>query len=243
MSYQDDNRDGPPPLPPDRDADADRDTYADRYAEDRDRYAAPGLPPKQSGGCSKGCLYGAAGCGCVTMLVVIGLGVLGWQFARQSLSLDPAVVKTTAQEMADFQPPAGLDPKIKFDFFVAKMVIYASKDGASQLMLVQINKSIVGNDKRRQDDFERQFKNGMENPQGGNKRELEIVKSEQREMKIRGGKTKITFAEAKDADDGKKFRLIKGGFEGKGGPVEFQLQLPEEKYKEEDVVKFLEGIK
>lgn len=239
MSYQDDNRDGPPPLPPEREA------YDDRYADDRDRYTAA-RPPQQSGGCSKGCLYGAAGCGCVTVLLAIGLGILGWKafdFVQKSVSTDPAIVKATAQEMADFQPPAGLQPKLKMDLYIAKVAVYASDDGSSLLTLTQIDKSVVGQDKRKQDEFERNLKKGIAENHGGDKHDLEIIKSEQRDMKVRGETSKITFAEAKDPTNGKLFRLIKGGFQGKRGAVEFQLQIPEEKYKEEDAVKFLEGIK
>lgn len=238
MSYQDDdNRDAPPPLPPERDAYDDRSAY-----DDHDRFAAPA----PQSGMSKGCIYVMAGCGCLTVLALIAAGVLGWmafRWAKSAVSMDPAVIRATAQEMADFVPPAGLEPKIKMNMIFAQMVLYASMDGASQLTLIQLDRSMMGKDKKQQDAFENGFKNGLQNPQGANKRQLDVLKSELREMKIRGDIAKVTFAEAKDPSDGKEFQLIKGSFQGKGGPVEFQLQLPKEKYKEEDAIKFLESIK
>lgn len=235
MSYQDDNdRDAPPPLP------AERNAYDEPYPEERERYA----PPQQQGGCSKGCVYVLAGCGCLTVVALIAFGILAWQgfnLLKSAVSVDPAVVRATTREIADFEPPAGLQPRLRMHAFATRMVLYSSADGSSQLMMVQQDGGIGLQDKNQQDAFERGLRQGMQNPQGP--RDLEIVKSELRDMKIRGQEAKVNFAEAKDRADGKEFQQIKGRFQGKTGPVEFQLQMPKEKYKEEDVVKFLESIK
>lgn len=236
MSTQDDNyRDSaPPPLPSQRD-----DAFEPQ--DDRDHF---GTQPPKKGGCSKGCMYSMAGCGCLSVLVIIGLGVLAWRFVGQSFSVDPAVIQAASKEMADFEPPADLKPKMKMGIIVGTMVMYGSDDDASMLMMMQIDKLWLGNKPRKPGEFPPEFRNGMgNNPQGPNQRELDVVKSEQREIKIRGEVSKVTFAEAKDSNSGKEYRMVKGTFEGNKGPVEFTLQVPEEKYKEKEVVKFLEGIK
>lgn len=228
MSYQDDDRrDGPPPLP------ADRNAY-----DDRDRYA----PPQQSG-CSKGCLYGLAGCGCFMVLAFIGVVIVGgkaFDFFKSAFSADPAVIRATANEIAEFDPPAGFTPQFRVHAFSNRVVFYFTTDG-SMLMLSQLDQAAAGQNQNQQGDFQKGFQEGMQNQKGP--RALEIVKAEQRKLKIRGQDVEVTFAEAKDPEHGKEYQQIKGKFKGKGGPAEFLMQIPKEKYKEEDVVKFLESIK
>jgi len=225
MSYQDDdNRGAPPPLP------ADRTEY-----DDQDRYA----PPAPQQGCSKGCIYVMAGCGCLTFLFLIGLVVLlvnlpGW--VKQNS--DPVAVTATTKEIADLDPPAGLKPRFRANVFFAKNVIYSSDDGESVMFMVQMDRNWQPKDGDKKAEPEFQM-----DPQAPRRRALEIVKSEMREMKVRGQDAKITFAEAKDPSNGKKYRITSGTFQGKGGPVEFYLQIPEAEFKEEDAVKFLESIK
>lgn len=236
MSFQDDNyRDSaPPPLPSQRD-----DAFEPQ--DDRDHF---GTQPPKKGGCSKGCLYGMAGCGCLSLLVIIGLGVVAWRVFGDSFSRDPAVVEAASKEIADFDPPADLKPKGKVTLLMWNMVVYESDDNTSMLIMVQIDKGWLGDKPRKQGEIPAEFRNAMPNSrQGASQRELDIVQSEQREIKIRGEVSKVTFAEAKDSDSGKKYRLIKGSFEGTKGPVDFTLEIPEEKYEEREVEKFLKGIK
>lgn len=238
MSYQDDN---------------DRDRYDDRYQDDRDRYerertGAPGYPgqPPTKGGCSKGCLWGAAGCGCLTMLLVLAIGFASWKFVdvvSKGMSTDPAVIRAATQEMADIQPPAGLEPKIKMDVLVAKVIMYQSNDGESSLSLLQISPQFAQKGQGKNRDFGEGFRKGFgDGGQGIKQQEMKIEKFETKEIKIRGAVSKVKFSEAKNADQD-EYRIIEAEFQGKVGPVQLQLQLPLEKYDEAEVTKFLESIK
>jgi len=193
-------------------------------------------PPQPAGwGCSKGCLYGMAGCGCLTVILAIVAGVVGWRFLSRSFSSDPAVVTATAREIADFDLPAELKPEAKFDFGVTKIVSFRSPDRASTLILTEVDTSKLpkGNGAPPAIDLSQQH-----GPQ-----RLIVTKSELREMKIRGENGMVTFSEAKDMDSGAEYRIVKGRFQGKRGPAEFDLRMPKAKYKEEDVLKFVNGLK
>ncbi len=241
MSYQDDDRDGPPARPPERDA------YADRDQDER--YRAPVAIPRKPGqaGCSKGCLFGLVGCGCLSVVMVIALGFGFWKFGTwysQVESTDPAVIRQTAQEMADFEPPAGFKPVLRMNLTVTKTVAYESDDGESQLTLQQVDKGAASNENGFWMNFDKGFRVEIEKEgRGVRKRRLDPAKSDVREIKIRGQNAKVNFVDAKDPSDGTEFKQITGTFQGKGGPVTFELQMLKEEYKEEDVIKFLEGIK
>ena len=112
------------------------------------------------------------------------------------------------------------------------------------LLLKQVDQKEAGKPQSFWKEFDRGFQEGTENDQGWPQLlKLITVKSTVRDVKIRGTVVKVTFAEAKDPDDDLKYRVVKGSFQGKGGPADFELQIPEENYKEADVLKFLEAIK
>lgn len=174
-------------------------------------------------------------------VVVGGASLVNW--ARNSVSRDPVVIEAAAREMIDSPPPLGMDPKFTANLLIAKIVVYASADGASQMTLAQFDKSIVGGDKAKQAEFERNLNSGLEGGHGRGQQEFEISKSETRKLKIRGAETKVTFTEAKVIKSGVEYELIRTSFRGKLGPAQIELQIPKEQYQEDEVVKFLEGIK
>lgn len=243
MSYQDDNyRDDPSA------AQSDRDRYDDRYQDDRDRddRLRTGAPVQPSAkGCSKGCLYTAAGCGCLTVLMFVVLGVVGWKavdFVMKGTSTDPAVIRTATQDMAEMQVPVGLEPKLKMDVYVAKVIFYQSNDGKSTLSLVQVNQQFAQKGQQN-GEFGKGFRKGMgDGDQDIKQQELKIEKTESKEVKIRGQMSKVKFSVAKNSED-EEYRIVDGEFPGKAGPVEFELQQPADKYDEAEVTKFLESIK
>ncbi|MDB5341167.1 MAG: hypothetical protein JWN70_6786 [Planctomycetaceae bacterium] len=247
MSYQDDNyRDNP------SDPQSDRDRYDDRYQDDRDRDerertgvpGVPGQPPKK--GCSKGCLYGAAGCGCLSLLVFIALGFGFYKFVElviNGTSVDPAVVRAATQEMIEVNPPAGLEPKLKLDVAMAKLAVYQSDDGTSTLSILQIAPWLDQKDVKKNREFGDSFR--ISYGDGGHDievQQLTISKTAEKDIKIRGQNCKVRIAEAKNAA-GDEYRVIDTDVQGKVGPVQIQLQLPLKEYDEAEVTKFLESIK
>lgn len=245
MSYQDDtgrdNRFSPPPLPSERGGSSS--VSQSEYQETGGPAYVP--PEEQKGGCSKGCIYGMVGCGCFTVILAIVASIAGYkafQMLQKSGSTDPTVVKATAQQMADFEAPLDLQPALRVDLMLIKFVIYASKDSESQLSLVGINEKSLPAANRQQvrDSMQEQFE--KERIKHGEK-EIEILKTEVKEVKIRGKNSKVTFAEGKERDGKKEYLIAKGQFEGKEGPVEFNLRAPKDKMTEEQARKFLESLK
>ena len=228
MSYQDDN------------AAAHSGTRTD---DERQSTRSPGQPP--ASGCMKGCFYGMAGCGCLTVIMVVALGVVSWKafdMVKRGSSTDPATIRAATLEIAEINPPAGLEPKIKLELILVKAIVYQSKDGKSLFALVQPNPQVtqlMGI----QNQFEGQIPVGFAGQGRDIKvQELSIQKTETREVMIRGQNAKVNFSEAKNSA-GKEFRIVGGKFQGKTGPVEFHLHEPLENYDEADVKKFLESIK
>lgn len=248
MSYQDDN---------DRDADSssDRNAYDDRderYGDDvreqrerRERTSAPGLPPQKKG-CSKGCLFGLAGCGCLTLLIFIGLGFVGWKFLEafmKGTSTDPAVIVAKTADISDLTPPEGLEPKLAMNVYVARVVFYQSADGEQLLSVLQLepwfSQGGAPANKEFADSFLKEFGDGgfdIRQP------DLQIEKTETVDLKIRGQSTKVRFCEAK-LTTGEEYRLIEAQFAGKGGPVHLRWTMPVKKFDQDAVKKFLESIK
>ena len=244
MSYQDDNyRDAQ--TPSDRNAYDDRD---DRYGDDvRERTGAPTLPPQQQKkGCSKGCLYGMAGCGCLTLLILIGTAFVGWKFLEafmKGTSTDPAVVVAKSAEIADLTPPEGLEPKLAMNVYVARVVFYQSADGQQLLSVLQLepwfSQGGAPANKEFGDSFLKEFGDGgfdIRQP------ELQIENTETVDLKIRGQATKVSFSEAKLAT-GEEYRLVEAQFQGKSGPAQLKLTMPLKNYDQDAVKKFLESIK
>jgi hypothetical protein len=229
MAYDEyeDSRDRIPGPPPRRSVD--EETLAAQYDQ---RRRLPGQP--NGWGCSKGCLYGMAGFGCLTVLVIVITGFLAANFFRRAISTDPVAVTETAREMADFDLPPDLKPAAKIDLWFIKSVEFVSDDGESVLSIGQLDTKKLPGGNAQKIDFE-------QGPHGN--RHLEVVKFEQREMKIRGANSKVTFAEAKDPSTGQEYHKVSAKFTGKAGPAEFELQIPKEKYKEADVKKFIDSIK
>lgn len=247
MSYQDDNyRDNPSST------ESDRDRYDDRYQDDRDRddrerTGIPGVPgqPPTKGGCSKGCLYGAAGCGCLTILMFVVMGVLSWKavdFVMKGMSTDPAAIRAATQEMADIKPPAGFEPTMKMDLYVCKVVLYEHADHEASLSVVQINPQFAQKDAKQNRELGEGFRQGFGNGPDDHQKELKIGKSEFKDVTIRGQVIKVKFSEAKDSA-GDEFRLIDAQFQGKTSQLLLLLTLPLEEYDEAEVKKFLESIK
>lgn len=231
MAYDDlqNDRDQIPPPPPVR-----RSVDEETLVAENDRRARP--PEQPAGwGCSKGCLYGMAGCGCLTVILMAVGGFALFNLFKGAFSTDPVVVLATAREIADFDVPPDLKPIVKVEILFIKTVEFQSADGQSRLSLAQIDPSKIPGGNVQNVNFDQ----GAQ----GNRRHLVIAKSEQRDLKVRGEEVKVTFAEGKDAETGNEFRSVKARFQGKSGPAEFELQVPKEKYKEEDVLKFIDGIK
>lgn len=196
---------------------------------------------QKTAGLSKGCWYGLAGCGCLTGLVTVGAVAGFWALLTWFGNIDsddPAIVRKTAQEIADFEPPASFEPAFVRRLAITRIVMYQSEDGGSMLIL-EHSKA-----KRRGfwTGFDEAFIKKLEADGFGHKPNFQSgPKPELRDIKIRGQNARVNFADG--SLEGTPYKQIAGTFQGKAGPVSLTLVIPKEQYQEADVLKFLEGIK
>ena len=173
----------------------------------------------------------------ICLLVCCGAG--GWFVYnfQKGISKDPVVVRAAAQQMAEFDLPADFEPEATMDLFgVMKMVIFTNHKTtpAGQLLLMSMN--IPGASAQ---DVERGFQQNHNKDQ--NVREL---KSELKDVTIKGSTHKFKFAEAELPDQGNaKVRLVSGTFPGKSSPAFFYYIVPESEYDEDEVLQVLGSIK
>ena len=66
---------------------------------------------------------------------------------------------------------------------------------------------------------------------------------ETRTFTIRGKEIEFQFAKAEDPETGTAYRQVSGVFPGKGGTAFLMLQIEEEGYDEDVIVKIIESIK
>jgi len=148
------------------------------------------------------------------------------------IAIQNEIVQITIPD--SFKPQAGMSMNIMGTS--VRMAIYEeeSKQGALVLMSLGIpNDGMV--------DMEQEFRKSMKQ-QNQNQRELTITKTEQREFTINGQKVKFDFAEGTDQND-KKFHQVQGVFAGNNGPAFFFLQIADESYNDEQIVKMIKSIK
>lgn len=156
---------------------------------------------------------------------------------------NPAAAAATAAEIVSievpdqFRPSDSMKMELPFGLMRMKLVAYKSTAGRGELGLIEMQ---IANVPMQQQ--EGQFRQQLQQ-QGINSRQLIIKEQEPREFKIRGRAVTFLFAEAKDAQSGTAFRQVSGTFPGKGGTAFLLLQVEEDSYDEDAVVKMIESIK
>ncbi len=179
-------------------------------------------------------------------LLCCGVGFyLFSQFKPEIKQNDPQAAAKTAQEIVSIEVAEQFQPsdsiKISGEVFgfgmKMKMATYRPVKGQGGLNLMQVHTTNMP--KEFQDAQARQ----QMKQQGFDNRQLNIEQAETREFEIRGQKVPFLFTKAKDAQTGKVFRQVTGTFADKKGIVMLMLQVEEEFYDEEAVVRMLESIK
>jgi len=223
------------------------DSYEDEYDEQDNYYSRresdPG-PRKKKQGMSTGikvlivllCVGGG-----FFVLCCGGIVLLGMRFGEGIEETPEGAVKITNQiaeiEIPEelFLPQMGMD----FDmfFFQMKMSVYSSATAEGMLMLMEMN--VSGSTPEEQ---EPEMRKAMRRQNFG-EMELDVKKSESRTFTIRGREVGFQFIEGENPDTGVGFRQVSGVFPGKGGTAFLLIQVEEDGYDEEAIVKIIESIK
>jgi hypothetical protein len=119
--FQDRADQSPPPVPQRRSVDD------EALGAEYDQRESRRMSPPPTGGCSKGCLYGLAGCGCLSVILIGVVGFFAFRFFGNAISTDPVQVVTASKEIADFDMPADLKPKVRMNLLQAMSVKACSR--------------------------------------------------------------------------------------------------------------------
>jgi hypothetical protein len=199
----------------------------------------PEATQKQSSGCLKWVLVFLA-LGAVCGLACCGLvGYFAYQFKPTIVTTSPEV-RQMAAEMVPFEIPdefVGLEG-VKVDNFMVAVLMcrFERQDGRGRLQLMEVQVKF-GDPAEHEAQFKQQFRqqDGQELPT------LTITSSEEREVTMNGQPTELTFAEGTDPETGTPYREVRGQFTGKNGMGTLHLQVEEDVWDEEAVLRMLSG--
>lgn len=175
---------------------------------------------------------------------VLCCGIVGF-FAYQmfpKVSQNPAEINAARDDIAKIDLPAGFQPEhmVKMDNFFMTMTAVEYRDpaidGHFSLGEMQVK---VGEPAQREQAMRQQLdRQGIGAPKN-----LRNAKSETKSIEIKGQECSFTFKRGEDAVSKKKMCQVQGVFEGKHGPVWIFLEMDQKAFKEDAVIKMLEGIK
>ena len=226
----------------------DDDAYDDRYGdEDRfdDQFDSRERPRKTKQGMSSGmkvlivllCGFGGL------FVLCCGGGIYVVVKAANSATEVPEEITAITQDIVEIEIPEQFVPEQGIDlnmiFMKMKMVSYTLTDANGKLMIMEMNISGVP-----PEDQEPQMRQQIRSKNFGEK-ELIVneEKIETRTFTIRGKEVDFQFAEAEDPQTKTAYRQVSGVFPGKQGTAFLMLQIEEEGYDEDAVVKMIESIK
>lgn len=199
------------------------------------------VPPKPTSGCTKVLVVLLVVGGVCALICCGGVGYVVWRI-QKGISKEPAVVREETAQIVTMDIPPLFEPVMSMNLLsFMRMVVYQTPGPEGEegmLVLAQFNQQFFPGD----DAAEAKMKEAL-HEQGKQNRDFDIVKTETREIQVKGKPVKFQFAELKDPKDQKEYRRVTGAFAGKSGPAWLMLQVPMEKYDEAAVVSMLESIK
>lgn len=205
--------------------------------------AERGGPPRSAGMSSgtKVLIVVASIAGVSVLLCCGGVVYIGSKFKPEIKINDPVAASATAAEIVTIDVPEQFRPsdsmKMNFGVMKMKMAMFKAQVGGGTVILAEMQMPAMP----QQQDQEAQLRQSLRQ-QNVNNRELVVRESEMREFDVRGEKVKFLFAKAEEVSTGAAFRQVTGTFPSKQGIAILQVQVEEEHYDEEAVVKMLESI-
>lgn len=226
--------------------------WSDDYRGPQDPPGPPGPPPDRWEGEAPPPKPGMSGGMKAFLILVAILGTccllccgIGGFFVYQmfpKMSKIPAEVNAGRDEIAKLQLPAGFEPvsMFKIDNFMMSMIAVEYRNTAihGRISLAQMQLK-VGDAAQRDEAMRQQMeRNGLGAPKN-----LINVKSETKTVEIKNQECQFTFKHGEDPATRKKMRQVSGVFEGNHGPVWISIDMDDAAFKEDAIVKMLEGIK
>ena len=198
-------------------------------------------PVLQNQGCSTGAkvlllmLFMAGG------FFVLCCGGVIWVYSQFEFDETAEGVLVMTEEIADIDIPESFEPQraMEMDLLIMsmKLAIYTAGTDDSVLILAETDFP-TADQKLTQAEMKIVLR---QQDRGG--RYVDIINSETREFEIRGQTVKFVFAECEDIDTGEAVCQITGTFSGRQGMGFLMLQVEDESYDEDAVVRMIESIK
>ncbi len=210
----------------------------DNWNQDFGSQDSSGPPPKQGMGTGmKVFLILLAFAGVCCLVCCGGIYYFVSKFKGEN-STDPAKVAAALADIAKIDLPPGFKPAqmTKVDVVAFGFTTVEYKDPAvdGEFMLMEMGIKVGG--PRDEDQLRQQF----ENRETGHLRGK--LKSETKMLKVKGRDCPFEFIEQEDPATKKKYRQVTGAFDGKAGPTMLMLKMEEKAFKQDQVVKIIEGI-
>jgi len=226
--------------------------WSDEFREPEQHSRRPDPSPDQWGGEPPPAKSGMSG-GMKAFLILVAIlgtccilccGIVGF-FAYQSfpkLSQNPADVNAARDEIAKIELPKGFQPErmAKMDNFFMTMTAVDYRDPAIDGHFSMAEMQLKIGEPSQRDQAMRQQ---LERQGIGAPKNLRNVKTETKAIEIKGQESSFTFKRGEDPMSKKKMCQVQGVFEGKHGPVWISLEMDDKAFKEDAIVKMLEGIK
>jgi hypothetical protein len=184
-------------------------------------------------------LAGILGLCCVLCCGVVGF--FAYSFFPK-VSQVPADVDAARNEIAKIELPAGFAPAtmFKIDSFMMSMTAVEYRNAAihGQITLVEMQLKVSPPAQRDQTMRQQLDRQGFGTPMI-----LNNAKSETKKIKIKGQDCEFVFKQGSQGTPKRDVRQITGVFEGNHGPVSIMIEMDASAYKEDAIIKMLEGIK
>ena len=186
----------------------------------------------------------------VLLVVLLGGGLLGlvccgglFLLGRQvsnSMSTDPVKIRAAADEIADIDVPAELNPVGSLAIpFLMKMAMFQGADKTSSMMLMEMAAAANMNEEQARAQMNQQ---AQAQGQQGNTVQVDQSTVETRDITVRGTPSKFQFARGKASGSEQEYWQVTGMFPGKGGQAILMLVLPADKYDADKITQIIETI-
>ena len=194
------------------------------------------------------------GGGLLSLLCCGGFMFFGWSVAKQvELKTTPEEVREIGGKIAKIDIPAEYAPQagLKMELFGVVMAIasYSDTDGDAGVVLMQVKMpEQQGQQEQANLQLDQQFQQIQEMYRSQSLGQhylpepLTSSESEPRELTVRGEPVEFQFTKGHGSMSDQEMRQVEGTFSSDGGRIRIIVQMPEEDYNEDDVVKMIESI-
>ncbi|WP_420642175.1 hypothetical protein [Candidatus Leptofilum sp.] len=149
---------------------------------------------------------------------------------------DPAAAAEVANDIVDYDLPAGYDEQGAMNFLGFRMAFITGPSEQSMIMLAEFPASLAGDEEQMQ----QQMRDAFANQTGNQNVNLEFVGSE--EVTINGQEVTLGTYEGSD-ENGTSFRQILGVFEAKSGsPAMLMIMGPASNWDEGGISRFIDSL-